>query len=87
VKLCRQVLQRLSQLDNILMFAELVTEDIAANYYDVIRTPMALSTMKEKCERWVLDYCIYYIVASLLHIYLYIEVCTRRCRRCARTSS
>lgn len=51
VALCRDMLNKLASQDMLGMFAEPVTEAVAANYYDVIRTPMDLSTMRGKCER------------------------------------
>lgn len=51
VRLSKEVLARLRQLDSLAMFAEPVTDDVAKGYFDTIRNPMDLATMRGKAER------------------------------------
>ena len=51
MKISTQVVMSLSDLDKIYMFAEPVTEKVARNYFDIIRSPMDLQTMLGKSKK------------------------------------
>lgn len=62
VKLSKSVLRGLQELDRTNMFAEPVTEEVAKNYFDTVRNPMDLATMRSKAERYCDGYWLFDIV-------------------------
>lgn len=51
VDLCVQIIEELTKLDDLYLFADPVTEAVASNYFDIIRSPMDISTIRGKNER------------------------------------
>lgn len=51
VKLGIAIIDAIQKEDTIFMFAEPVTTAVAKNYFDVIRNPMDLATMRSKCKK------------------------------------
>ncbi len=51
VDLCLRFIEDLSKLDDLYLFAEPVTEAVASNYFDIIRSPMDLMTIRGRNER------------------------------------
>jgi nucleosome-remodeling factor subunit BPTF len=51
IEISKKVVHSLQKEDKTHLFAEPVTEQVAKNYYDIIRNPMDLSTMENKAQR------------------------------------
>ena len=49
--ICKSVLSTLGNIDKEQLFAEPVSELIAKNYYEIIKTPMDLKTMRGKAQK------------------------------------
>jgi len=56
----------LKGFDKIKVFAMPVTEDVAANYFDIVRNPMDLQTMSIKAS----DFCMCYFPACIIRVHI-----------------